>query len=211
MPIRPYAPAGPSIHPTIYIRARGPFALCQAILIPIYHLFLAAPSFLSARSSSTRPSFLNPSTPIGFFRGLSFERLSSSLYPRPLLSSFLILSLLPETTSVVSLPLSPTLALPHRLSLLSTVRRYEREFVLPCRFVRTNALSYFWLPRGRRWRGDGPAEERRTMTVREWSCRNIGLAHSYMRRMRARARACSTRQREKSIVRIICFPFSLIL
>lgn len=81
MPIRPYAPAGPSIHPTIYIPARGPFALCQAILIPIYHLFLAAPSFLSARSSSARPSFLNPSTPIGFFRGLSFGRLSSSLYP----------------------------------------------------------------------------------------------------------------------------------
>lgn len=35
-----YTAAGPSIHPTIYILARGPFALCQAILIPIYHLFL---------------------------------------------------------------------------------------------------------------------------------------------------------------------------
>lgn len=80
-------PVHPSILPSIS-PARGPFALCQAILIPIYHLFLAAPSFLSARSSSARPSFLNPSTPIGFFRGLSFERLSSSLYP----SSSLFLS-----------------------------------------------------------------------------------------------------------------------
>lgn len=57
---RPYAPAGPSIHPTIYILARGPFALCQAILIPIYHLFLTAPSFLSARSSPGASSFFKP-------------------------------------------------------------------------------------------------------------------------------------------------------
>lgn len=83
MSVRPYESTGPSIHPIICILARGPFALCQAILIPIYHLFLAALSFLSARSSSAHPPFLNPSTPIGFFRGLSFECLPSFLYPSP--------------------------------------------------------------------------------------------------------------------------------
>lgn len=60
-------------HP--YPRARGPFALCQAILIPIYHLFHSyPPPFLSSCSppSSHLVSLSlffrrNPSTPIPFF------------------------------------------------------------------------------------------------------------------------------------------------
>lgn len=180
MPIRPYAPAGPSIHSTIYIPARGPFALCQAILIPIYHLFLAAPSFLSARSSSARPSFLNPSTPIGFFRGLSFGRLSSSLYPfSPLLRAVSL-----SSSASLPFPFSP---LPPSFS---TICRYEREFVLLCPFVRSNALSYFWLPRGGRQSERGICERKAhvdregTAETSDWTRQLHALLHTRGERLR---------------------------
>lgn len=183
MPIRPYAPAGPSIHSTIYIPARGPFALCQAILIPIYHLFLAAPSFLSARSSSARPSFLNPSTPIGFFRGLSFGRLSSSLYP----SSSLLRAF--SSSSSASLPFHRPLSFSLPRS-FSTIRRYECEFVLLCRSVRSNALSYFWLPRGRRQSERGICERKAhddregTAETSDWTRQLHALLHTRGERLR---------------------------
>lgn len=80
MPVRPYAPAGPSIHPTIYILARGPFALCQAILIPIYHLFLRRSFF------SISPFFLRASS---FFKPFD----SNWFLSRPLIRTPFVLSL----------------------------------------------------------------------------------------------------------------------
>lgn len=47
------------IHPSIlsiHIPARGPFVLCQAILIPIYHLFHGSSPFLSVCLASLLPS-----------------------------------------------------------------------------------------------------------------------------------------------------------
>lgn len=136
-------PVHPSILPSISSLA-GHSHFAKQSSFPFITSSSAAPSFLSARSSSARPSFLNPSTPIGFFRDLSFERLSSSLYPS---------SSLPRASSRES-----SLSSFFFLS-ISVVRRYEYEFVLLCRLVRSNALSYSWLPRGR-----GFAKERRTTT-----------------------------------------------
>lgn len=73
-------PLHPSILPSISSLA-GHSHFAKQSSFPFITSSSAAPSFLSVRSSSARPPFLNPSTPIGFFRDLSFERLSSSLYP----------------------------------------------------------------------------------------------------------------------------------
>jgi len=136
----------PSVHPSILpsiSSLAGHSHFAKQSSFPFITSSSAAPSFLSARSSSARPSFLNPSTPIGFFRDLSFERLSSSLYPS---------SSLPRASSRESSLFSVSLSSSSSLS-----SSYEYEFVLLCCLVRSNALSYSWLPRGR-----GLAKERRT-------------------------------------------------
>lgn len=163
-------PVHPSILPSISSLA-GHSHFAKQSSFPFITSSSTAPSFLSARSSSARPSFLNPSTPIGFFRDLSFERLSSSLYPS---------SSLPRASSLASLHCSLSL-LPF-LS-ISVIRRYEYEFVLLCRLVRSNALSYSWLPRGR-----GSAKERRTTTSEKGAAETSdGTRHFhallYMRRI----------------------------
>lgn len=153
---RPYArPVHPPVHPsilTIHILAHGPFALCQAILIPIYHVFLAALSFLSARSSSARPPFLNPSTPIGFFRGFSFEHPS-------VLSLSSSSRFLPRTHffDVRSPSLSPSLSL---------LRRHECEFVLPC-LLYSSGPTHFLISRPPRARGNPRRKGTRRRLKRE--------------------------------------------
>lgn len=146
MPVRPYAPAGPSIHPTIYILARGPFALCQAILIPIYHLFLRRSFF------SISPFFLGASF---FFKPFD----SNWFLSRPLIRTPFVLSLSIFLSSSRFFPRIFVVLFLSLFFLLSLSSSYEYEFVLLCRLVRSNALSYSWLPRGR-----GFAKERRTTT-----------------------------------------------
>lgn len=71
-------------HP--YPRARGPFALCQAILIPIYHLFHSyPPPFLS---SCSPPSSHLVSLSLSLFSPKPFD---SNSFLSPLLSSPLLL------------------------------------------------------------------------------------------------------------------------
>lgn len=77
-------------HP--YPRARGPFALCQAILIPIYHLFHSyPPPFLSACSPPSSHLVL-----LSLFSPKSFD---SNSFLSPLLpSSLLFLPFSPSRT-----------------------------------------------------------------------------------------------------------------
>lgn len=90
-----------SIHPqpTIlfhpYPRARGPFALCQAILIPIYHLFHSYP-----------PPFLSScSPPSSHLASLSF---SLSLFsPKPFDSNSFLSPLLPSSLLFLPFSFSP--------------------------------------------------------------------------------------------------------
>lgn len=104
-------PVHPSILPSISSLA-GHSHFAKQSSFPFITSSSAAPSFLSARSSSARPSFLNPSTPIGFFRDLSFERLSSSLYPSSFLprASSCSSSLFSFSLSLFSFSLSPSYA-----------------------------------------------------------------------------------------------------
>lgn len=204
MPIRPYAPAGPSIHPTIYIPARGPFALCQAILIPIYHLFLAAPSFLSACSSSARPSFLNPSTPIGFFRGLSFGRLSFSLYP---------FSSLPRASSSSSFASFPCSVFSSPFLFLALPRPYAGTSANLFSCVVSSGPTHFlisgYLGEGGRAK-KGFAKERHTTTGKELPKLQTG-PDSCTLYCTLGENACVIRQRGKSIVRIAYYFDPLIL
>lgn len=194
--IRPYTllPVHPSIQPSIFSLAGHSYFAKQSSFLFITSSS-AAPSFLSARSSSARPSFLNPSTPIGFFRGLSFECLFhlffySSSSPPPSSSS------LPASLCCSFFP----------SSFHSILRRYEYEFVLPCRFVQFDALSYFWLPRGK-----GICERKAHDDGRKGSYRNIGLDQTFARFVAYEKRTFAIRQREKSIVRIAYYCDSLVL
>ena len=84
--IRPSVPSiHPSIHPSIlsvHILARGPFALCQAILIPIYHLFHGSFPFLSVC-----PAFFSLRVSLFFAETLRLQ-LVSFLYSSLLFLSF---------------------------------------------------------------------------------------------------------------------------
>ena len=67
-----------SIHP--FIHPFDPFALCEAILIPIYHLFFKPLPFLNVQFCSSL--FFKPSTSsIGFFRKLPSNILLSLVRP----------------------------------------------------------------------------------------------------------------------------------
>lgn len=181
----------PSIHSTIYILARGPFALCQAILIPIYHLFLHRSFF------SISPFFLDASF---FFKPFDSNWfLSGPLIRMPFSSFFFIHLLLLFPQVFAALFLSPS-------SFHSILHTYEYEFVLPCRLVQSNALSYFWLPRGK-----GICERKAHDDVRKESYRNIGLDQTFARFVAHEKRTFAIRQREKSIVRIAYYCDSLIL
>lgn len=88
-----------SIHPqpTIlfhpYPRARGPFALCQAILIPIYHLFHSYPPPFLSSCSPPSSHLASLSLSLSFFA--ETLRLQFLSFPAPplfsSLSSFLVL------------------------------------------------------------------------------------------------------------------------
>lgn len=73
-------------HP--YPRARGPFALCQAILIPIYHLFHSYPSFSLLFYPPVLHLLLTLSLSLSLFSPKPFD---SNSFLSPLLSSPLLL------------------------------------------------------------------------------------------------------------------------
>lgn len=144
-------PVHPSILPSISSLA-GHSHFAKQSSFPFITSSSAAPSFLSVRSSSARPPFLNPSTPIGFFRDLSFERLSSSLYPSsslPRVSS--------RESSLFSLSLSLFLFFPFFLS-LSYAGTSTNLFSCAVSSGPTHFLIPGYL------RGRGSAKERRTTT-----------------------------------------------
>lgn len=73
-------------HP--YPRARGPFALCQAILIPIYHFFHSYPSFSLLFYPPVLHLLLTLSLSLSLFSPKPFD---SNSFLSPLLSSPLLL------------------------------------------------------------------------------------------------------------------------
>lgn len=159
-------PLHPSILPSISSLA-GHSHFAKQSSFPFITSSSAAPSFLSVRSSSARPPFLNPSTPIGFFRDLSFERLSSSLYPS---------SSPPRISSRESSPSSRSsfFFLPFLLSL--SYAGTSTNLFSSAHLVWSNALSYFWLPSGK-----GIRERKAHDDVWKGSCRNIGRNQTFVR------------------------------
>lgn len=163
---------------------------------PSYHLY---PRSRAIRTLPSNPhSHLSPLPRRSFF-SISPFFLGASFFFKPFDSNWFLSRPLIRTSFVLSLsvlfssshffvffffffcffaPFSPSSPL---LFSFSIVCRYECEFVLPCRFVRTNALSYFWLPRGRR-QGEGGIRERKAHDdVRRGSCRNFRLNQTFAR------------------------------
>lgn len=189
----PYAPAGPSIHPTIYILARGPFALCQAILIPIYHLFLRRSFF------SISPFFLGASF---FFKPFD----SNWFLSRPLIRTPFVLSLSIFLSSSRFFPcvfavLSPFL-------FLSLYLCHTQVRVRICSLVLSRPVqrTFLFLVTS----GKGIRERKAHDDVWKGSCRNIGRNQTFARFIaheenRSRSDSVENRSLESSIIIILLF------
>lgn len=188
-----HAAAGPSIHPTIYILARGPFALCQAILIPIYHPFLCR-SFFSISLFFLSASF--------FFKPFDSNWFLSRPLIRMPVSSFLY------SSSSSSSSLSASLCCFFFSFLLSFIPSYADTQMRICSPVlfRSVQRTFLFLATS----GKGICERKTHDDVRKGSYRNIGWtkhlhALLHMRRECSRSDSVENRSLESPIIAILLF------
>lgn len=189
-----YTAAGPSVHPAIYILARGPFALCQAILIPIYHFFLRR-----------------------FFFSISLFFLGASFFFKPFDSNWFL------SGPLIRMPLSSFLYSSSSSSSLSTSLSYSffpsffhsiiRRYADANLFSRAVSFSptHFFISGYLEGREFLLLERKAHDDVRKGSYRNIGLDQTFARFVAHEKRMFAIRQRGESIVRIAYYSDSLIL
>lgn len=188
-----HAAAGPSIHPTIYILARGPFALCQAILIPIYHPFLCRFFF------SISLFFLGASF---FFKPFDSNWFLSRPLIRMPLSSFLYSS----SPSSSSLSASVCCFFSFLLSFIPSYADTQMRICSPVLFRSVQRIFFIsgYLREGNLWKKDARRCPKRELPKHR-------LDQTFARFVAHEKRMFAIRQRGKSIVRIAYYCDSLIL